>query len=83
MQYTASLLGAFASGTLAFPTLNWENVEARQTSGNQGGADIPCTPVQPAFDAKTQYVSTSGQYAWVAPGPTDQRGPCPGLNAAA
>lgn len=35
------------------------------------------------FDAKSQYISTSGQYAWVAPGPTDLRGPCPGLNAIA
>ena len=35
------------------------------------------------FDAATQYVSTSGAYAFVAPGPTDQRGPCPGLNAMA
>lgn len=35
------------------------------------------------FNAKEQYVSTSGEHAWVAPGPTDLRGPCPGLNAAA
>jgi len=30
------------------------------------------------FDPKAQYVSTTGDHAFVAPGPTDQRGPCPG-----
>lgn len=80
---TSFLVGAFATSASAFPALQWENVQARQTSGNQGGAHIPCTPIQPAFDAQSQYVSTSGQYEWVAPGPTDARGPCPGLNAAA
>lgn len=40
---------------------------------------------QLAFDPKTQYVSTTGQHAWVAPNSAlgDQRGPCPGLNALA
>ena len=35
------------------------------------------------FDPKAQAVSTSGEYAFVAPGAGDQRGPCPGLNALA
>ncbi|KAF2149018.1 Cloroperoxidase [Myriangium duriaei CBS 260.36] len=35
------------------------------------------------FDAASQYISTSGQYKFVAPGSGDQRGPCPGLNALA
>ena len=35
------------------------------------------------FDPKAQYISTSGAHAFVAPGPNDQRGPCPGLNALA
>lgn len=30
-----------------------------------------------------QLVDVTGQYAWVAPGPNDIRGPCPGLNALA
>jgi len=39
------------------------------------------TPVSiPPFDAASQYVSNQGQHAFVPPGPTDQRGPCPGLN---
>lgn len=37
----------------------------------------------PPFDAAAQYVSNKGKYAFVAPGPGDQRGPCPGLNAMA
>ena len=38
---------------------------------------------QTTFDPTSQQVSTTGQYAWVAPGAGDQRGPCPGLNALA
>ena len=30
----------------------------------------------PPFNAAEQYVSNQGQYEFVAPGPTDQRGPC-------
>ncbi|GAB7326296.1 hypothetical protein MBLNU13_g10272t1 [Cladosporium sp. NU13] len=37
----------------------------------------------PPFDAQAQYVDTTGPYSFVAPGPNDQRGPCPGLNAMA
>ncbi|EME41910.1 hypothetical protein DOTSEDRAFT_135330 [Dothistroma septosporum NZE10] len=37
----------------------------------------------PPFDYNDQYVSTTGDHAWAAPGPSDQRGQCPGLNAAA
>lgn len=35
------------------------------------------------FDAGAQLVSTTGDHAFIAPGPNDIRGPCPGLNAAA
>lgn len=35
------------------------------------------------FDAKQQLVDVHGDHEWQAPGPNDQRGPCPGLNAAA
>lgn len=38
---------------------------------------------QTSFDPASQLVSTTGEYAWVAPGAGDQRGPCPGLNALA
>ena len=32
--------------------------------------------VVPPFNAADQYVSNQGQHKFVAPGPTDQRGPC-------
>ena len=35
----------------------------------------------PPFNAAEQYVSNQGQYEFVAPGPTDQRGPCKSLPA--
>lgn len=35
------------------------------------------------FNPALQYVSNTGKYAFVAPGPNDLRGPCPGLNAMA
>lgn len=52
-------------------------------------APFPEYPGSPAhalysdFDAATQLVSTSGDNAFIAPGPGDIRGPCAGLNAAA
>jgi hypothetical protein len=45
---------------------------------------LPRAPLsQQPFDAKLQTISLSGEHEWRAPGPDDQRGPCPGLNAAA
>lgn len=42
------------------------------------------TPVSiPPFNAQQQYVSNKGKYAFNPPSGTDQRGPCPGLNAMA
>lgn len=35
------------------------------------------------FDPTLQYVSTTGQHAFVPPVTGDFRGPCPGLNAMA
>lgn len=35
------------------------------------------------FDPVAQKTSTTGKHAFIAPGPNDIRGPCPGLNAAA
>ncbi|KAI1311430.1 hypothetical protein F5Y03DRAFT_410558 [Xylaria venustula] len=39
--------------------------------------------VSPPFDAKIQYVSNTGNRAFVPPRDSDLRGPCPGLNAMA
>lgn len=90
MKYQASIL-ALASLTqdvVAFPHMQRSArdtvIKPRQNSGSISGTDVP-DPAQIAgiFDASTQYVSTTGDYVWVAPGPLDQRGPCPGLNAMA
>ena len=34
------------------------------------------------FD-ENQLIDVTGEHAWIAPGPNDLRGPCPGLNALA
>lgn len=39
--------------------------------------------VPPVFDAASQHINVTGAHAFNAPGPRDQRGPCPGLNAMA
>jgi Peroxidase, family 2 len=41
------------------------------------------TPIAPGFSASEQYVSNTGDHAFVPPGSGDLRGPCPGLNAMA
>ena len=51
-----------------------EQHERRQS----GPGNIPFTTFN-----ENQLIDVTGQYAWVAPGPNDIRGPCPGLNALA
>ena len=51
-----------------------EEHEKRQT----GPGGLPFTTFN-----EDQLVDVTGQYEWVAPGPDDLRGPCPGLNALA
>lgn len=54
-----------------------------------GAIPFPEYPGKPShalynkFDAASQRVSTTGEHAFIAPGPNDIRGPCAGLNAAA
>ena len=55
-------------------------VESLMKRQDQG---VGAPEVAPVFDAAQQYVSNQGQYKFVAPGPLDARGPCPGLNAMA
>jgi hypothetical protein len=60
----------------AYPSIN-EHLAAQDAKGNVNlKKRVP-------FDAASQYISTSGEYAFVPPTSTDQRGPCPGLNAMA
>lgn len=80
------MLALAANHVSAFPAmlseafLNKRNAEPALT-------DSPCPHmaalakrqapgITPPFDAATQYVSNTGAHAFVAPGPTDQRGPC-------
>lgn len=83
----------------AFPRLNSNSVKsltklAQDSSGSphlakRNEAECPHLTTnkelkrQTTFDPTSQQVSTTGEYAWVAPGAGDQRGPCPGLNALA
>lgn len=88
---TALLGAAIINGVTAYPQIANQVLEARaaEAAAEANGQDLegrqinPPPPVPPIFNAKEQYVSNKGKYKFVAPGPTDQRGPCPGLNALA
>ena len=83
----------------AFPRLNAKGVKDLTRVGRKAGGcpyqakqdETECPHLaknkelkrQTTFDPAAQHVSTTGKYAWVAPGAGDQRGPCPGLNALA
>jgi hypothetical protein len=58
---------------------------AKTLKGRQAGADAATLLFEPVpiFNAEAQYINvTKGSgHEYVAPGPTDLRGPCPGLNA--
>jgi Peroxidase, family 2 len=88
MKYYIRLVAATALSAVAygFPTngLHLEELTKRANGGSISGTFVP-DPAQIAgiFNAKAQYVSNQGQYAFKAPGPNDARGPCPGLNAMA
>ncbi|KAK4574868.1 hypothetical protein LTR86_001710 [Recurvomyces mirabilis] len=75
MKSTSLLITAFGSLSAAYPSI-LQHLEANEK---------PKAGLQKrvAFDAAAQYISTTGDHAFVAPSATDQRGPCPGLNAMA
>lgn len=52
--------------------------ENRHEKRQSGPGNIPFTTF-----SEDQLIDVTGEYAWVAPGPNDIRGPCPGLNALA
>ncbi|RDW74941.1 cloroperoxidase [Coleophoma cylindrospora] len=88
-----SLLAFSATNTLAFPSrmfdlsFSAEEKRALDAISAKIESDIKekrvSTPLAPTFVASEQYVSNTGAHAFVPPGPTDLRGPCPGLNAMA
>lgn len=91
--YRITALALVASEVAAFPSavFNREVSEEQERAINRIAADIEASgktkraglPGAPGFNAEQQYVSTSGDYAFVAPTSSDLRGPCPGLNAMA
>ena len=52
--------------------------EKQHEKRQSGPGNIPFTTFN-----ENQLVDVTGEHAWVAPGPNDIRGPCPGLNALA
>lgn len=52
--------------------------EQQREKRQSGPGNIPFTTFN-----ENQLIDVTGEYAWVAPGPDDIRGPCPGLNALA
>ncbi|XMA14106.1 hypothetical protein WAI453_006897 [Rhynchosporium graminicola] len=78
-----------ASVVVAFPNMAEKLAESHLQERIAPLAPFPEYPGTPnhalynKFDAKSQLVSTSGEHAFIAPGPDDRRGPCAGLNAAA
>jgi len=80
MKSTSILCLAFSGLASAYPNI-LQHLEEAGASTNREKRQTPLST--PPFDAKSQYIDTTGQYAFKAPGATDQRGPCPGLNAMA
>jgi hypothetical protein len=93
MRYSTAIVGAVAfcvSEVAAFPAAAIEYAakaerDAAASASIEGAvAKFRKTRATPGFNATAQYVSTEGQYAFVAPDlSVDNRGPCPGLNAMA
>jgi hypothetical protein len=95
MKYSLLLtaLAFCATEVIAFPSrmfdLSMSEEEKRAIAGVAAAIEAGAkkkrvgTPLAPGFSASQQYVSTTGEHAFVPPGPTDLRGPCPGLNAMA
>ncbi|KAF2030518.1 Cloroperoxidase [Setomelanomma holmii] len=96
-SFLPSLLMGFAPLASAFPAAMLEAAAsdpgilkraeeiAKLLEKRQAGADAATAIFEPAntFNAQAQYINvTKGSgHEYVAPGPNDLRGPCPGLNA--
>lgn len=77
---TAAFFGLSLLGSAyAYPNI-LQHLES-QKAGKR--SEAPKLQKRVAFDAAQQLVDVTGDYAFVAPGDGDQRGPCPGLNALA
>nr|POF15021.1 aromatic peroxygenase [Quercus suber] len=90
MRFSFTATAVLVANAVAFPAMDQltapvlQNARLNSRAANvapQGAGALPLTP--PPFDAKAQYVSNKGKYAFKAPGRNDARGMCPGLNALA
>lgn len=72
-------LGALtlAGQSAAFPAV------AEQYAAQASHKEKRVNAISPGFNAAAQRIDVSGAHTFVPPGPGDQRGPCPGLNALA
>ncbi|KAI4935087.1 uncharacterized protein J4E92_002373 [Alternaria infectoria] len=76
--FPASMLkGDISEATLAEITALTENISRDFESKRSG------THVKRAFNAEAQRISITGDHKYIAPGPNDLRGPCPGINVMA
>lgn len=79
------------STVIAFPSMFADSVAAKQLAAEAAKrGDKPCPfaehkkrQVPPPFDPIAQRISTTGANTFIPPGPTDNRGNCPGLNVLA
>ena len=82
-----SLLALAATEVAAFPRMAAEQAARLEASPRGKRSTLARSPHKKrvSFDPKSQYVSTTGDHAFVPPNFNggDVRGPCPGLNAAA
>ncbi|APA15984.1 hypothetical protein sscle_16g107540 [Sclerotinia sclerotiorum 1980 UF-70] len=96
MKYNFAITGLAVcfTGAFAFPSRMFDTAHSMSEEEKRSLASITAqieagiekrvsTPRSFGFSASDQYVSNSGKHAFVAPGPNDLRGPCPGLNAMA
>lgn len=71
-------LVAFCESIVAFPSIGHDfghNPHSHPKKRING--------ILPGFDAAAQKIDVSGAHAFLPPGHSDLRGPCPGLNALA
>lgn len=80
MKSTSVFCLALSGLATAYPSI-LQHLDEVGSNAKHAKRQTPITT--PPFDAKSQYIDTTGSHAFKAPGPTDQRGPCPGLNAMA
>lgn len=83
MKYSIAATALTLSAVQAFPFAALDQLAARGAKPGDGIFRRQSPQSIPPFDAQEQYVSNTGDHAFTAPAPSDNRGPCPGLNAMA